>query len=188
MAAPAAAQAHALGGQSDLICTANAIINGYFPFGAVTIADNVAEVLEANRVAMGLIGHGYIYAGHPISAAAVLACLKETERLQVQSNAVARGAELFARLSRIQKNYAVIGEVRDGHRLMCAFELVSNNEAKSTIDKPSIGTLHEETYRADMLALITGKNVILSPPLIVTHADFATILSSLDAELPAMAG
>jgi adenosylmethionine-8-amino-7-oxononanoate aminotransferase len=36
------------GVKPDLMCTAKAITNGYFPFGAVMIADHVVEVFEGD--------------------------------------------------------------------------------------------------------------------------------------------
>jgi adenosylmethionine-8-amino-7-oxononanoate aminotransferase len=37
------------GVKPDFACTAKAITNGYFPFGAVMIAEGVAEVFEADE-------------------------------------------------------------------------------------------------------------------------------------------
>ncbi len=55
------------GVQPDLMCTAKAITNGYFPpFGAVMIADHVAETFEQDTTGRAAIGHGYTYSGHPV--------------------------------------------------------------------------------------------------------------------------
>jgi adenosylmethionine-8-amino-7-oxononanoate aminotransferase len=83
------------GVKPDFACTAKAITNGYFPFGAVMIADGVAQVFEADETGKAAIGHGYTYSGHPVGAAAALACLAETKRLNVPVNAAARGAQLW---------------------------------------------------------------------------------------------
>ncbi|MEC7259640.1 MAG: aminotransferase class III-fold pyridoxal phosphate-dependent enzyme, partial [Pseudomonadota bacterium] len=60
------------GVQPDMACTAKAITNGYFPFGAVMIAEGVAEVFEQDKTGKAAIGHGYTYSGHPVGAAAAL--------------------------------------------------------------------------------------------------------------------
>ena len=78
--------------------TAKAITNGYYPFGAVLLSGEMAEVFEGADEASGMIGHGYTYSCHPVGAAAALACLAETKRLNVMENASARGAQLFAGL------------------------------------------------------------------------------------------
>ena len=175
------------GVQPDMMCTAKAITNGYFPFGAVMIADKVAELFEADRTGKGAIGSGYTYSGHPVGAAAAIACLRETERLQVKDNAAARGAQLWAGLQTIKDRHAGVGDVRGGHGLMCAVELVSDRTTKSPIDKTTIGTVHRVAYESGAMLRVSGNNIILSPPLIVTDDDVATILSALDAGLSAVA-
>ena len=169
------------GVQPDLMCTAKAITNGYFPFGAVMIADKVVEVFEKDETGKAAIGHGYTYSGHPVGAAAALACLAETKRLNVPENAAARGAELHAGLLALQEQFDVIGDVRGGHGLMCAVELVSDRTTKAPIDKKSIGQVQEVAYQSGAMVRVSGPNIILSPPLVLTSDDVQVILSALKA-------
>ena len=173
------------GVQPDLMCTAKAITNGYFPFGAVMIADGVAEVFESDESGKAAIGHGYTYSGHPVGAAAALACLAETKRLNVPENAAARGAELHEGLLALKDKYGLIGDVRGGHGLMCALELVGDHVSKTPIDKKTIGMVQEFAYQSGAMVRISGPNIILSPPLVLEAADVSTILSALDAGLAA---
>ncbi|SCB14485.1 aspartate aminotransferase family protein [Rhizobium multihospitium] len=172
------------GVQPDMMSTAKAITNGYFPFGAVMIADKVAQVFESNKGAVGSIGHGYTYSGHPVGAAAALATLKETKRLNVADNAAARGEELLAGLKKLQDKHELVGDVR-GKGLMCALELVSDRAKKSGAAKDVIQKVQDATYDAGVLVRTSGANVIMSPPLIVTVGDVQTILTALDAGLAA---
>ncbi|NRB02605.1 MAG: aminotransferase class III-fold pyridoxal phosphate-dependent enzyme [Rhodobacteraceae bacterium] len=174
------------GVKPDLMTTAKAITNGYFPFGAVMISDRIAEVFENDTSGVGNIGTGYTYSGHPVGAAAAVVCLQETQRLNVKDNARDRGAELYAGLLELQTKYEAIGDVRGGHGLMCALELVADRDSKAPIDKGTINTLYETTYNAGTIVRISGPNVILSPPLVVTQEDVSTILSSLDAGFQAV--
>ncbi|MFA3918533.1 aspartate aminotransferase family protein [Ruegeria hyattellae] len=169
------------GVQPDLMCTAKAITNGYFPFGAVMIAEHVAQVFEQDETGIANIGHGYTYSGHPVGAAAALACLEETIRLDVPTNAAARGAQLFKGLQALQGKYELIGDVRGGHGLMCALELVSDRATKTPIDKATIGKIQEGAYQAGAMVRMSGANLIMSPPLVLTEADVDTILTALDA-------
>ncbi len=169
------------GVQPDLLVSAKAITNGYFPFGVVMIAEAVAGVFEGDTTGKGAIGSGYTYSGHPVGAAAAIACLKETERQQVHLNAAARGDQLFAGLQALMARHQVIGDVRGGHGLMCALELVSDRASKAPIDKKTIGRVHRATYEAGVMVRVSGNNIILSPPLVVTEADVARILSALEA-------
>jgi hypothetical protein len=90
------------GVKPDFACTAKAITNGYFPFGAVMIAESVAEVFEKDETGKAAIGHGYTYSGHPVGAAAAIACLAETKRLNVPVNAAARGSSCGTGSLRLQ--------------------------------------------------------------------------------------
>jgi adenosylmethionine-8-amino-7-oxononanoate aminotransferase len=174
------------GVQPDMMCTAKAITNGYFPFGAVMLSEGVAEVFESDETGKASIGHGYTYSGHPVGAAAALACVAETERLKVHENAAARGVEIFEGLQRLGRKFDIIGDVRGGHGLMCALELVKDPAAKTPIDKPVIGKVQEEAYKAGAMVRVSGANVILSPPLVLTSEDVETILSALETGLAAV--
>ncbi len=136
------------GVQPDFICTAKAITNGYFPFGAVMIAEGVAEVFEKDETGRAAIGHGYTYSGHPVGAAAALACLAETERLQVKDNAAARGTQIYQGLLALKDRYPLIGDVRGGHGLMSAIELVSDRATKAAPDKAVPGRLQAIAYQS----------------------------------------
>lgn len=175
------------GVKPDLMSTAKAITNGYYPFGAVMISDKVAEAFESNRTAAGSIGHGYTYSGHPVGAAAALATLKETKRLDVAINAGARGEELMAGLMALKASHELIGDVR-GKGLMCALELVSDREKKSPAAKDVVQKVQDAAYEAGVMVRTSGPNVILSPPLVITAADVTRILSALDAGLRAAEG
>ena len=174
------------GVQPDLLCSAKAITNGYFPFGAVMVSDGVAEVFEKDTSGKAAIGSGYTYSGHPVGAAAAIACLKETERLQVAANAAERGDELFAGLQALMAEHHVVGDVRGGEGLMCALELVSDRTTKAPIDKKSIGKVHRVAYEAGVMVRVSGNNIILSPPLVIAATDIAKILSALSKGLSAL--
>ncbi|MEM8730302.1 MAG: aminotransferase class III-fold pyridoxal phosphate-dependent enzyme [Pseudomonadota bacterium] len=174
------------GVQPDMACTAKAITNGYFPFGAVMISDPVASTFEGDDTGRAAIGHGYTYSGHPVGAAAALACLEETQRLNVRESAAARGKQLYDGCTRLMAQYEIVGDVRGGHGLMTAMELVGDRDTKTPIDKATIGRLQEATYRAGAMVRVSGANVILSPALVLSEADAQVILDGLEAGLEAV--
>ncbi|MBW4960371.1 aspartate aminotransferase family protein [Sulfitobacter sp. CW3] len=163
----------------DMMATAKAISNGYFPFGAVMLGDRMVEVFENNPSAK--IAHGYTYSGHPVGAAAALACLAETKRLNVVENAAARGTQLFEGCKSLMEKYDIIGDVRGGHGLMTAIEMVSDRATKKPIDADTTAIVFEGTYAAGAMVRVSGPNLILSPPLVLTEQDTNTILTALDA-------
>ena len=165
--------------QPDMMCTAKAITNGYFPFGALMLGHRVVDVFEDNPDAK--IGHGYTYSGHPVGAAAAVACLVETKRLNVVNNASARGDQLFAGCQALMEKYDIIGDVRGGHGLMTAIEMVSDHTTKKPIDAATATTVQELAYQNGAMVRVSGPNLILSPPLVVTENDCNILLAAIDA-------
>lgn len=169
--------------QPDMMATAKAITNGFFPFGALMLGERMVEVFEGNPAAK--IAHGYTYSGHPVGAAAALACLAETKRLNVVENAAARGTQMYEGCKALMAKHDIIGDVRGGHGLMTAIEMVSDRATKKPIDGASASIVQEVAYQNGAMVRISGPNLILSPPLIISEAETAAILSAIDAGLSA---
>jgi len=159
------------GVKPDMMCTAKAITNGYFPFGAVMLSQGIADAFENDKT----------YSGHPVGAAAAIACLAETKRLNVVSNADARGTQLFEGAKKLMEKHDIIGDVRGGHGLMTAFELVSDRNSKTPVGKEVPVKLQEAVYQNGVMVRVSGPNLILSPPLILTEDEAGQILQALDS-------
>ncbi len=175
------------GVKPDLMCLAKAITNGYFPFGAAMIAQDVAETFETDTSGAASIGHGYTYSAHPVGAAAALACLAETKRLDLATNAAARGREMFEGVSGLMDKHELVGDVRGGHGLMTAIELVSDRHSKTPADKAVAAQVAQVAYENGVMVRVSGHNILLSPPLIITPEDVQQVLAGLDAGLAAAA-
>ena len=173
------------GVKPDFSVTAKAITNGYFPFGAVMIADHIAETFESDETGKANIASGYTYSGHPVGAAAAIACLKETQRLNVIDNAAARGEQMMAGLERLKEKHEIVGDVRGGEGLMNALELVSDRDSKKPLEPARIKQVFDTTHANGVMVRVSGPNVILSPPLVLTTEDVDQILAALDAGLAA---
>ena len=174
------------GVKPDMMCIAKAITSGYFPLGATLVSEKVATAIEENKDSLGAIGHGYTYSGHPVGCAAGLAALAETIRLRLDENAAARGNDLAAALARLQQRHEIVGDARS-KGLMAAMELVSDRKKKIPLDKKAVAAAADGAYEAGVMVRVSGPNVILSPPRIISEADVATIESALDAGLSAAA-
>lgn len=169
------------GVKPDLMATAKAITNGYFPFGACMIADHVAEVFETDTTGKGNVASGYTYSGHPTGAAAAAACLKETLRLNVVENAAARGTQLHQGLLALKDKYDVIGDVRGGEGLMCGIEFVADRATKKPIDAATAERIQQTAYDEGVMARISGPNMILSPALVISEGDIKKVLAALES-------
>jgi len=172
------------GVKPDMMTTAKAISNGYFPFGAVMISDKMAQAFESDQVGRATVSHGYTYSGHPVGAAAALATLKELARTDVAANAKARGQELLIGLKALQERHALVGDVR-GQGLMAALELVCDRNSKAVADKATVQIVQDIAYESGVLVRTSGANVIISPPLIITSDHVSRILTALDAGVSA---
>ena len=166
------------GVQPDMMSTAKGITSGYFPVGAALLSGKVAEVFESAGTDGGIY-HGYTYSAHPVGAAAVIACLEETQRLDTKTNAAARGRQLFEGVSKLAKSYDIIGDVRGGHGLMTGLEFVSDKEAKTPMDNDTMKRIQQTAYKAGAMVRLGGHNILMSPPLTITEAEVDTILDAL---------
>ena len=149
------------------------------------VSDEIAEVFENDTTGRAMIGSGYTYSGHPVGAAAAVACMTETLRLKTPENAAARGIQLFEGLEKLKLKHEIVGDVRGGHGLMCALELVSDRNSKKPANKDMTTKVYDTTYANGTMIRISGPNIILSPPLVVQAEDINQILSCLDHGLSA---
>lgn len=172
------------GVQPDIMTTAKAITNGYFPLGAVMLSDKIGDAFESNTDTRGVISHGYTYSGHPVGAAAAIATLKEISRLNVAENARLRGAQLMAGFQALEQKYELIGNLR-GQGLMLALELVSDRASKTPASKGTVATFFTAAYKAGLMTRTSGNNIILSPALIINQADVERILACVEEGLAA---
>ena len=167
------------GVQPDMMTLAKGITSAYFPVGATLVSAKVAEAFESDQSGEGSIYHGYTYSAHPVGMAAVNACLSETVRLDLKTNAATRGSQLFDGLKVLQADFDIIGDVRGGHGLMSAVELVSDRVTKSPMGISSVKRAHKATYEAGTMVRVGGNNLLMSPPLTLTETDVQKILADL---------
>ncbi len=167
------------GVKPDMMSCAKGITSGYFPVGAALMSGQVAEVFETAD-ADGAIYHGYTYSAHPVGAAAALACVEETVRLDTKANAGPRGMQLYEGVQRLAEKHDIIGDVRGGHGLMTGIEIVSDRAAKTPMDGTTMKRIHETAYQAGAMVRLGMHNILMSPPLTISEAEVDTILTALD--------
>jgi len=168
------------GVKPDMMTIAKGITSGYFPVGGVLLSDKVADVFE-NAGPDGSIWTGYTYSAHPVGAAAVVACLSETLRLDTKTNAAARGAQMHEGLLGLAEKHDIIGDVRGGHGLMHGIEIVSDKAAKTPMDAETMKRIHQATYETGTMVRLGAHNVLMSPPLTISEAEVDRVIASLDA-------
>ncbi|NBT31746.1 MAG: hypothetical protein EBT13_07535, partial [Rhodobacteraceae bacterium] len=71
--------------------------------------------------------------------------------------------------------------VTQGDMVMTAIEMVGDRTKKSAPDKTIPARVQEVAYQNGTMVRVSGPNLILSPPLVLTESDANDILSALDA-------
>jgi putrescine aminotransferase len=113
----------------DLMTTAKGLTSGYVPMGAVFLSERVYNVI-ADGAGDALVGHGYTYSAHPVSAAVGLEVLRLYEGGLLE-NGVRAGRQLMAGLQELA-DHPLVGEVR-GRGLLAAVELVTDKARKTPL-------------------------------------------------------
>lgn len=153
----------------DMITFAKGVTSGYQPLGGVIVSSRVAAPYwEGEGRAFR---HGATYAGHPVCCAAALANLDLLEH----DGLYRRGAELEGALLgalRTVEGHPAVAEVRGGVGLLGAVDLRSELLA----ERPTaVVELQLATRRAGVLVRPLGSGIAVSPPLVVTDEEIATI-------------
>ncbi len=175
------------GVKADIWCLAKGISSGYVPLGATALSNKVAGAFLADAGSLGTVAHGYTYSGHPVAAAAALATLDQLEALDVPGNAARVGAHFQARLAPFTERYSFVGDVR-GQGLMAGIEMVSNKATRQAMPRGSDvpQRVAREAYRRGAMVRISGPNMILSPPLIITAEEVDHLVDILEASFAAV--
>ena len=158
----------------DIITTAKALTSGVIPMGAVFVSDEIHETFMKGPENAIELFHGYTYSGHPVAAAAALACLDiyEKEKLFEHSKAISTH---FEDAAHGLANCANVKDVRN-YGLMAAIEL---NSAPSGVGTRAFDVFNKCFFEKDILVRVTGDVIALSPPLIASEQEITQLFSKL---------
>jgi putrescine---pyruvate transaminase len=168
--------------KADLWCLAKGISSGYIPLGATAISQPIADAFDADTTGAGQLMHGYTYSSHPVAAAAALATLKILVADDIPGR-VARVAPLFQdRLRRLVGRVPFVGNVR-GKGLMLCIEMVADTATRAPLPKTSDipARVARAAYRRGLMVRVSGGNMILSPPLVISEAELDFLCATLEA-------
>lgn len=155
----------------DIISIAKGVSSGYLPLGGVLVGDRVAKGLIEEG---GEFIHGYTYSGHPASCAAGLASLDimESEDLpgRVKNDIGPYMQERWLKLA----EHPLVGEARMVG-LMGALELTPDKATRAPFTKTETGKVgllcRENSFNNGLVMRATGDTIIISPPLVISHAE-----------------
>ena len=170
------------GVQADLWCLAKGISSGYVPLGATAISQKVADVFDADATGAAQVTHGYTYSAHPVAAAAALATLKILQAEDIPGHVATVSPAFQQRLRGLKDRVPFVGDVR-GVGLMLGIEMVADRASRAPLPKTSdLPTrVARAAYRRGLMVRVSGPNLILSPPLVITEDELDYLCSTLEA-------
>lgn len=152
----------------DVVTLAKPIAAG-LPMGACLASAALADTFQKGE-------HGSTFAGGPLVCRAALVFLREVEH-GLLDNVAARGAELRAGLEALQREFAVVREVR-GRGLMLGLRVHHSGEA-----------LQKALYRNRLIVNCTAGDVMrIVPPFVLTADDVQDGLRILRETLAVLPG
>jgi adenosylmethionine-8-amino-7-oxononanoate aminotransferase len=166
-----ASEAH-FGIVPDVICIAKGLSSGYQPISATLLSDEIHDVIAAEGARFL---HGMTYSGHPACCAAALANIDIIQNEHLCER-VRQLGPLFEQTLRSLMRFDIVGDVRGSHFMM-ALEFVQDRETrKNFADELAVGMrVSRHAQARGLIVRPLGSMIVLSPPLILTAEQIASI-------------
>jgi len=162
------------------VTMAKAITSAYVPMGALTVSEEVYQLLVEESGKHGVFAHGFTYSGHPLACAVALKTIEIYERIKIVEH-VQRMAPIFKLRLEALADHPLVGEARCVG-LIGALELFKDKRAKQSFE-PKLGVGARAARFAEEEGLICravgGDNIGLCPPLIIDGAEINALFDCL---------
>ncbi|MCU0819235.1 MAG: aminotransferase class III-fold pyridoxal phosphate-dependent enzyme [Beijerinckiaceae bacterium] len=112
----------------DIMTVAKGLTAGYVPMGAVLMSEAIYAGIADGAAPEVMVGHGYTYSGHPVSAAVALEVIRLYEN-GILANGQKVGVQFEAGLARLA-SHPLVGDAR-ARGMLGALELVSSKAGKT---------------------------------------------------------
>ncbi len=169
--------------QPDIMILAKQLSAGFAPISATVVTQSFYDVIADEAHRYGILGCGFTYSGHPVSAAASLATLDEYERLGFPNKVMEMESILSRELAKIADHKGV-GNVRN-------VGLLGGVELDDIYCRKAVGISAAECAREVVrvaeengVILRPAENVVaVCPPMIVSDEQLQEMLRVLDIAL-----
>ncbi|MAH82957.1 MAG: aspartate aminotransferase family protein [Rhodospirillaceae bacterium TMED8] len=170
----------------DMITSAKALSSSYLPISALFINEKIYQAFRKKSSEAGVFGHGYTYAGHPVSAAVALETLKIYEERDIVGH-VRRIAPVLQTGLRQFLDHDLVGEVR-GVGLISGVELMANrDQAVSFKASDQVGpTTQTLAQKHGLIIRAMGDTIAFCPPLVINEDDICELLQRFGKTLDAV--
>lgn len=173
----------AMGIEPDMLTCAKGLSAAFQPISALLVSERIYQVIADQSQALGGLGHGYTYGGHPVAAAVALETLKIYDELDIVGH-VRDVAPAFQAGIRALADHPLVGEAR-GIGLMAALEFVADKDSRTPFpaELKIAQQVSNVLQRNGILLRALGDTLVMAPPLIVDGEQIQTILNALTQAL-----
>jgi beta-alanine--pyruvate transaminase len=176
----AAFGANAFGVTPDIITCAKGITNATVPMGGVIVSGKIYDAMMAGPDNAVELYHGYTYSAHPLACAAALATLDVYQDLDLFGRA-RNIARVWESAAHALKDCPHVVDIRN-IGLLGAIDLRPRDNAPGARGAECANRCYED----GILIRGSGDTLLLSPPLIITEEQIATIFSAVRRALQAI--
>ncbi len=167
----------------DILTCAKALSAAYMPISAVMISEPIYQAMITESEKVGVFGHGFTYAAHPVATAVAMETLKIYEERDIV-NHVRSVSPHFLNAFGALAEHPLVGEVR-GVGLVLGMELVRDKATRETFDPAQkVGaTVDRYCIEHGLITRAIGDRLALCPPLIITEAEIDEMVTAVSGAL-----
>lgn len=167
----------------DMMSVAKGLSSGYQPIGAALISDGIYQVVAKEAQRLGVFGHGFTYAGHPVTAAVACEALRVYKRIDVVKMVQALNGPFEVCLQQLAQ-HPLVGDMRCCG-LVGALELVADKENRTRFDPVGrAGRLVlERAIERGLIVRHLGDVIAICPPLIIRPTELDELFERLSGAL-----
>jgi 4-aminobutyrate--pyruvate transaminase len=172
------------GFEPDSMTVAKALSSAYLPISAVLLSPEMTEIIDAESRRIGVLGHGFTYGGHPVSAAVALKTIEIYQKRDIVGHVRHVEPLFLERLARVA-DHPLVGEAR-GVGLIAGVELVAHKAGKTPFEAAK-GVAVKLSVFAEEEGLIVrplpSDRFAICPPLIISEAEIGELFDRLERAL-----
>jgi 4-aminobutyrate aminotransferase-like enzyme len=120
------------------------------------------------------------YGGNPLASAAALATVETILEEGLVENSQRVGAQMLARLERMQERFSFIGDVR-GKGLLIGLDLVEDRATRAPLSSRLTERFYKRCVDGGLLVMAYGARVRINPPLVISEEEAEAGLDILEA-------
>lgn len=162
----------------DLIAIAKGMTNGAVPMGGVISSNEICQkLMETAPQGTVEFSHGYTYSGHPLASAAALAALDVyvNEGLFEHATLI---EPVWEEHAHALKAVPAVVDIRN-IGLLAGIELGEEVASGKAMAKK----VYDFCFERGVLVRPVANTIVLSPPLVISEAEIATVFSTIAAGL-----